>query len=71
MKEAVGWTQAMQLSMGYVTQYLDQDKIEAARGELNTIFIESIAIRTKYLAAEQHEIILPFILDAASFEGEL
>ena len=70
MEEAVGWTKTMELSMGYVTQYLDQDNIEAARGEINNIFIESAAIRNKYLAADQHEIILPLILDAASFEGK-
>ena len=71
MQEAVGWTQAMNLSMGYVIQYLDQENIEGARGELNNIFIEKAGIRNKYLAANQHEIILPLILDAASFEGEL
>ena len=68
---AVAWTQTMQLSMKYVTQYLDEDNIDAARVELGHIFLESAAIRATYLAAEQHEIILPLILDAATFEGEL
>ena len=71
MKEAVAWIRNLKISVSSLTNYLEQENIGGARGDLNNIFIESAAIQTKYIAVDHHEIILPFVLDAATFEGKV
>ena len=71
MYEALEWSRSLKISMVSLATYLEEENIEGARGDLTSIFDESTAIRSAYSGADHHEIILPFILDAASFEGEV
>ena len=70
MDQALEWTRSLKVSIASLTINLEQENIEEARGDLTSIFDDNTAIRSFYAGADHPEIILPYVLDAASFEGE-
>ena len=71
MDQALEWTRSLKVSIASLTLNLEQENIEEARGDLTSIYDDNTAIRSFFAGADHPEIILPFVLDAASFEGEV